>query len=345
MAWAPPVPQGYDDTHRAFLQAFMSRGTLTQDEARPILAAILSAAQPGSDAHADEDSISKDVFESYMQTARDALLPLDYDVRSTAHQATRQRVWALINTAAGDPTRPDLTTQLATAHSAEEIAFVKRLLDAMFETYNTPRMEVMAVTEAQALRVARPNRGRASLGQNGNGADEAAASQSADKGLKHSEVLALLPNLVSEGWLEKSREGFYSLAPRALLELWPWLNASYNDVYDDPETRDPNTWQRIKHCEACMEIVTVGQRCSERDCPGRLHDICLEAFFRAQKGRRCPKCKRPWEGRHFVGERAVTETEAFKRGRGGRGRRSDLVEAIMAQNRDDEEDDEEEVEA
>jgi non-structural maintenance of chromosomes element 1 len=189
------------------------------------------------------------------------------------------------------------------------------------------------------LKVARPARSRSSMNRND---DETQAAQSADKGLKHSEVLTLLPNLVSEGWLEKSREGFYSLSPRALLELWPWLNASYNDLDGDADAADTQRWLRVKHCEACMEIVTVGQRCSERDCPGRLHDICLEAFFRAQRAERCPKCRRAWDGKHFVGERAVTETEAFKKARGGRGRRSDLVEAIMAQNRDDEEDDEEE---
>ena len=32
----------YDDSNRAFLQAFMARGTLTFKEARPLLAAIFS---------------------------------------------------------------------------------------------------------------------------------------------------------------------------------------------------------------------------------------------------------------------------------------------------------------
>ena len=32
----------YDDSHRAFLQAFLARGTLTLDEAKPIIAAIWS---------------------------------------------------------------------------------------------------------------------------------------------------------------------------------------------------------------------------------------------------------------------------------------------------------------
>jgi hypothetical protein len=34
---------GYNDSNRAFLQAFMARSTMTFDEARPVLAAIFSA--------------------------------------------------------------------------------------------------------------------------------------------------------------------------------------------------------------------------------------------------------------------------------------------------------------
>jgi hypothetical protein len=34
---------GYNDSNRAFLQAFMARSTMTFEEAKPILAAIFSA--------------------------------------------------------------------------------------------------------------------------------------------------------------------------------------------------------------------------------------------------------------------------------------------------------------
>lgn len=34
---------GYDDSNRAFLQAFMARSTMTFSEAKPLLAAIFSA--------------------------------------------------------------------------------------------------------------------------------------------------------------------------------------------------------------------------------------------------------------------------------------------------------------
>ncbi len=35
--------EGYTDSNRAFLQAFLARGTLTLSEAKPILAGIFSA--------------------------------------------------------------------------------------------------------------------------------------------------------------------------------------------------------------------------------------------------------------------------------------------------------------
>jgi hypothetical protein len=34
---------GYNDSNRAFLQAFMARSTMTFEEAKPVLAAIFSA--------------------------------------------------------------------------------------------------------------------------------------------------------------------------------------------------------------------------------------------------------------------------------------------------------------
>ncbi|TPX12003.1 uncharacterized protein E0L32_007306 [Thyridium curvatum] len=330
--WEPPLPASYHDSNRAFLQAFMARGVLTLDEAKPIIAAILSAQQGPDQPEVDPESITQDDFDAFLGPAREAISPLDFDIRSTKHQVTNQRVWALINT------QSDPSTQLATVHTPEEIAFTKRLLDAMFETYNTPRMEVMCVTEAQALKLARPTRPRESLA---NRVDGAPSQTSTDRGLKHSEVLALLPSLVEEGWLEKSREGFYSLSPRSLLELWTWLNASYND----PDA-EANEWQRIKFCEACKEIVTVGQRCAERDCLVRLHETCQEAFWRSRRDRKCPKCDTHWDGKHFVGEPAVTQTEAFQKNRRkGGGRRSEVINTLMQEDGDGDEEEAEEASA
>lgn len=324
MDWEPPLPNNWTNVHRAFLQALMSRGSLTLEEARPILSTIHNAEQRNGTHGAGIDGIGLHDMEAIVGMIREAISPLDYDIKKHRHQTTKEDVWAFINI------NSDLSTQLATTHTADEMSFIKRLLDAIFDTYNTPRIELMSVTGDQARKLSRPLRNRSSLAGDG----EPVTSQAAtDKGLKHSEVDALMTSLTEEGWLEKSPAGFYSPAPRALLELWSWMIDSYND----PDA-DANEWQRIKHCEACKDVVTVGQRCSNLDCNVRLHDICQEAFWRSRRDKQCPRCDTLWEGKYLVGERAVTETTAYQRAhqRGG-GRPSDIVRSMMDEDGEDEE--------
>ncbi|KAJ4294798.1 hypothetical protein N0V88_005032 [Collariella sp. IMI 366227] len=318
-AWEPPLPPGYNDASRAFIQAFMARGSLTFKEGQRVLAAIKSA-DDDSDEPPNPDSITIAEFQNFIRSAREAVEPLDFDIRNTRDQVRvgGERVWAFVN-AHSDP-----ATQMSTSRSPEEVAYIKRLLDAMFETYNTPRMEVMAVDEGQALRVSRPSRQRESnVHENGDGEEQdVAAAATTDRGLKHSEVLSLLSSLVAEGWLIKSLDGFYSLTPRSLMELRSWLVETYNDPDADAE------WQQIKFCEACKEIVTHGQRCNDPACMVRLHDICEEAFWRTRPEKKCLRCSTAWEGTHFVGERAVTSRSGFQRARGGRRRQREAQEAV-----------------
>ncbi|KAI1339144.1 putative DNA repair protein Nse1 [Xylariaceae sp. FL0016] len=320
-----PHPTPYNDGNRAFLQAFIARGAMTFKEAQPILAAIFTTQE---NEPVNPNDVTQEDFASYVSAASNAISLFDMDIRSTLHQKSRERVWAIINTSS------DPMTQLATLHSAEEIAFVKRVIDAMFEKYNSPRMEVMALDEMQAnkLRTApRPAQEDEDMEDAGN-----QPSTQALKGLKSSEAEAMMRSMVDEGWFERSREGLYSLTPRALLELRSWLLESYND----PDAEE-GEWQRVKFCEACKEIVTVGQRCSDVTCMARLHDICEAAFWRTRRAQTCPKCDKEWDGQHFVGEKAVTETQAYQRGRrrSKGARNSNMMEQIM-QNGDDEEVDE-----
>ncbi|KAJ4387196.1 hypothetical protein N0V93_007785 [Gnomoniopsis smithogilvyi] len=328
----PSIPSGWGDAHRAFLQAFLSRGTLTFREARPIMAAIFTASDEQG-RQADPNDIDEAQFRTLMSKLREAVAPLDYDIRSITHQTTREQIWALIN-AHSDP-----STQLATSRNPDEIAFIKRVLDAMFETCNTQRQEVMAVTAAQARKVARPP-ARNERHEDADGEEASQTQQATDRGLKHSEVEKLLPSLVEEGWFEQSDEGFYSLSARSLMELKTWLLEAYNDL--DAGLDD---WQRIKFCEACKDIVTVGQRCPDRDCNVRLHDICAEAFWRTRRvGQVCPKCQSAWTGTNFVGERSVTETAAAHRRRANGPRRSNgngsMIDHDGEEDGEDDEDDE-----
>lgn len=338
------VPPDYNDGNRAFVQALMARGTLTFPEARPILAAIMTAEQQQQQQGQSQgqgerpavvapDDVTAADFEGYLEAARGALSHFDYEVRHAAHQVHKERVYALVNTTS------DPLTQLATLHTPDEIAFVKRLLDAMFETHNTRRMEVMCVDSIQANKCraaprADPDESVVAAAADGGGEGETQQqTQQSVKGLKSSEVEAVMRALVDEGWLEKTREGLYGLAPRALLELRGWLVDSYNDA--DAAPGEP---QRIKFCQACREIVTVGQRCADPDCAVRIHDICADAFWRTRSragGRRdCPACATEWTGRNFVGPRAVTETEAYKRRKrsSGRGRGSLMEEVLQDEN-------------
>ncbi|KAL9001409.1 MAG: hypothetical protein Q9188_005465 [Gyalolechia gomerana] len=304
----PENDEQWNDGHRAFLQAFMARSTLTLEEAKPLLAAIQTAyGTIHSELAKTKEILPEDItepdFNSYISAANTRISPFDLEIRSTFHQTTRQRTYALINSTS------DPIIQLATVHTAEEISFLKRVLDAMFETYNTHRHEVMAITSMQAMRLHKPSDTERRETQNGT-----ETQGSVGQGLKMVEAEKMLKTLVEEGWLEKSRKGFYSLSPRALMELRGWLFETYNDV-DDEDDEDEERTPRIKQCAACKEIVTMGQRCAKRSCPCRLHDICTQNFFRMQRSRDCPLCKTGWTGDDFVGERA-----APKMGRQGRRR-------------------------
>ena len=67
----------------------------------------------------------------------------------------------------------------------------------------------------------------------------------------------MLKALVEEGWFEKSKKAFYSLSPRALMELRGWLIETYNELDEDEEEDEEERMLRIKLCYACKEIITV----------------------------------------------------------------------------------------
>ncbi|KAK5070145.1 hypothetical protein LTS08_001156 [Lithohypha guttulata] len=246
----------YEDTNRAFIQAFFARNVLTFEEARPLLAHIFSVHEKREISIAD---ITVEDFNSMIAAANDALSPLDYVIRSTRGQEDNERYYALVNTTS------DQLTQIATIHSSDEIGYVKRLLDEIFDANNTERREAMCIAGKDALNLTRAGR-RETQTQNGE-------NQATKFNLTAHEAEVLLAKLVAEGWLNKSQKGFYSLSPRGLMELKIWLEETYND--------EENEYKKIKTCEACKEVITV----------------------------------LPWDGQHYVGEKAITTSESYLRGK------------------------------
>ncbi|KAI9786244.1 MAG: hypothetical protein M1839_007655 [Geoglossum umbratile] len=250
---------------------------------------------------AESDVTESDLL-SYVAAANAAISFFDLEIRSMLSQVDRTRVWALVNTTS------DPMTQLATTHSADEISYLKRLLNAMFETYNTPRQEVMAITGMQAVRLHKnPSESQANNTQNGS-----MTQGNAGKGLSMADAERTLDGFVEEGWFEKSRNGFFTLSPRALMELKHYLITTYNGPSDEEDGEDE---EKIKNCHACKELITMGQRCPVRECNVRVHDMCTPNLFRALREKKCPACKTEWVGENYVGERAVTTTEAWLKGK------------------------------
>lgn len=195
------------------------------------------------------DDITHNDLNNYIAAVNTAISPFDLEIRSTLHQTNQSRVYALINLTS------DPLMQLATIYTADEIAYVKRLLDAMFEKNNTNREEAMVVSSMLAVQLSRPS----ASGSNSNRRQSQAAGTQSQGGtvqpLSMKDAEEMLSRLVNEGWLEKSRKGFYGLTPRALMELRVWLVETYNDDEDD-EDGGPGT-DRIKFCAACKEIITM----------------------------------------------------------------------------------------
>ncbi|KAI9721044.1 MAG: hypothetical protein M1812_002525 [Candelaria pacifica] len=268
----------YNDTNRAFLQAFLSRSILTLKEAKPILAAISSA-------HDDRETLPEDITESdlnnYISRANQSLSAFDLEIRSTYSQHQQQnsdktRIYAIVNTTS------DSITQLATIHTADEISFVKRVLDAIFLTYNTKRVEICAVTGMQAIQLHKIPSG--TLDGEGNHIGNNNGGGVGGGGLSAMQAEKVLTGLVEEGWFERSKAGFYSLSPRGLMELRGWLLDTYNggaggEEEEGGEDESERAGDRVKLCFACREIITV------------------------------------WTGKDFVGEKVVTTSERYLQGK------------------------------
>ncbi|TKA70064.1 hypothetical protein B0A55_06245 [Friedmanniomyces simplex] len=314
----------YDNTHRAFLQFLLARQTITYTEAKPILAAVQTAQTP--DRPTLPEDVSQADFEYYIDALNTHISDFDFEIRSTYHQVSRERIYALVNTTS------DALTQMATAHTPDEIAFVKRVLDAMFETNNTQRAEVMAVTSIQALKCAKPPNGEQQRRDSGNHTQVAAPSAA----LTGSQAQSVMELMVQEDWFELSAKGYHSLSPRALMELRAWLVDTYNDQGGQDSDEEDDEHVKIKFCAACREIVTVGQRCTDLSCTARVHNHCTRNLWRSQGGRQeCPTCKKAWTDPPPVGEKAARQGgRPVTNGPGGRRRRSLSDEALSGAEED-----------
>ena len=129
-------------------------------------------------------------------------------------------------------TTSDSFSQLATSHSPSEIAYLRVLLAAMFDSANSLHEEVFAIRSTEATNL----------------------TSSQGVGLTKTAGESVIDKLIREGWLEKSRAGFISLSERGLLELKGYLMETFNDIEGDGDSG--LRVDRIRTCHACQEIIT-----------------------------------------------------------------------------------------
>ncbi|KAF2747340.1 hypothetical protein M011DRAFT_423751 [Sporormia fimetaria CBS 119925] len=317
----------YNDLHRAFLQAFSARAVLTTEEIKPILSIILTAAHP--DRPTLEGDITPPVVTNLIQTLNARLVSLDYEIRSTKDPISGTTVYALVNSTS------DAVTQLATTFSADEIAFVKRVLDAMFE--HPKKRDLYAVSSVDAAALARAPRTNRQSQVSGDGdtvmsnGDGVGTPAPTVKSIDMPTSDRILRTLVSQGFFAANRIAgteYYRLGNRGLIELRMWLKEMYNEEDEDGE----EGVKRVRDCEGCKEICTWGVRCRRGECGVRFHDQCRDVYFgkRRDEDKRCPGCRRGWV-EAFVGPRVMSVGGGG--GGGGSGRRRDEEE-----NEDEEED-------
>lgn len=141
-----------------------------------------------------------------------ALRPFDYEIRTHLHDRNGVRYYGFVNV------KDDPLTQSATTYSADEIAFINRVLDAMFESNRiNEEMVVSSMDVSNLAKVSPDQRRRESMGQT-QGQTQTQTS-GAINGLTMSAAESVIENMVQQGWFEKVQNGDYTLAPRGLMEL------------------------------------------------------------------------------------------------------------------------------
>ncbi|CAO3665681.1 unnamed protein product [Umbelopsis ramanniana] len=161
-------------------------------------------------------------------------------------------------------TRGDEIAQLATTYTANEIAFFKRALELIV----TADDEAFSLSSMAAIR----------------------EGPRLKPALSQRETEELLNKLVADKWLMRRRDGYYVLHMRSIIELQNYLKETFEN--------------EIHECLMCMEIVTVGERCSQGRCEVRLHSHCAAGYFPEQDNGseiKCPTCGTTWERDNTIG--------------------------------------------
>jgi len=284
------------DVHRLFLQSAISRRVLSAELAKVIWKQCVEAVKAADNTLQINASIAND-WGAFLTSLNKSLDPLDLELSRIRNEVTGKEMYALVNR------RDDEIARIASDYTPLEISYFRALVEQIMLAQNSS----YSISSLAALR-------------------EVNALTSP---MSKTQAETVLASFVTKGWLLKSKKGRFSLSPRALLELQPYLKSTYPD--------------EILDCTICYEILTRGHACPRANCRVRMHDACYETYRRSNS--KCPACGEDWGrgGNHrviLVGEEAAPKDDWPRRTR-----RNATTESEEDQREDEKSGDEEEADA
>jgi len=233
------------DAQRLFLQSVISRRVLSADLAKILWKQCVEAVKAADDT-VQINTNGADGWGEFLASVNKSLDPLDLELSRIRNEVTGKDVYALVNR------REDEIARIASDYSPLEIAYFRALVEQIMLAPNSS----YSISSLAALREV----------------------NTLTSPMTKTQAESVLASFVAKGWLLKSKKGRYSLSPRALLELQPYLKSTYPD--------------EILDCTICFEILTRGRACPRANCRVRMHSACYEAYRRSNS--KCPACGEDW---------------------------------------------------
>jgi len=250
------------DSHRLFLQGMMSRGAVSEAEARDLyLKATQSCNERG-------DST---LFPGFVSSLNNRLKPLGMHLAHSTMEDSPIQWYALVNHS------QDPAAKIASGYSPAELELFNKVMEHLvLEGEGLASSTVLLNASSQMERKITHRDAQAFL-----------KSLVKDKWL--SEVVKELfaqnvfyRQVVSVMFaLFLQSQGVYGAGPRFILELRPFLREIFGE-------------EEIANCHICKEPVIRGQCCGNQHCQVKLHLYCIAKLARARGTCRCPGCHSNW---------------------------------------------------
>ncbi|KAJ3405111.1 hypothetical protein CcCBS67573_g01087 [Chytriomyces confervae] len=205
-----------------------------------------------------------DQLSAFASSLNEHLALLDLELASIADPDTGVLFWALVNTSA------DQVSQLATSRTANDIAFIKRLIQLIM----TADDDVYQISMHDALRESK-------LGK-----------------FTLAESEALIESLVDNGWFSKNENGWLTLGLRALMELKSYLRQEFEESVQFCSVCKEIITTHYERCGVASCPGRLHKNCARRLFAGSRRATAGGSSTTASGERKCPHegCGSVWEG-------------------------------------------------